>query len=116
MATTTARSLKPTVPSPGRRKQRGHVCVHDWRELKRDELRDEAAAYDGQAQGPSRLAASAEPESDRNGPEKRRHRRHHDGSETDETTLKNGVGRTLAFVSLGIESEIDLHDRILLDD
>ena len=45
--------------------------------------------------------------------EERRHGRHHDRSEAQQARLVNRLARRLAFLALGIEREVDHHDRVL---
>ena len=49
-------------------------------------------------------------------PNKRRHRGHHDRTETQQAGLIYRVVRRFAFLPLGIEREVDHHDGVLLHD
>ena len=48
--------------------------------------------------------------------EQRRHRRHQDRAEAQQAGLVDRLARRLAFVALGVEREVDHHDRVLLHD
>ena len=48
--------------------------------------------------------------------EHRAHRRHHDRTKPQQTSLVDRLERALALVALGLERKIDHHDRVLLDD
>ena len=92
-----------------------HVRVDHGRQVERDELREEQASHHHQPQRLPRFAAGAVSDRDRHGAEHRGHRRHHDRPEADQAALIDGLlGRHAA--ALGLEREVDLHDRVLLDD
>ena len=99
-----------------RLEHRRHVGVDDRRQIQRDQLRDDEAADDGEAERPPRFAAGAVAERDRHRAEQRRHRRHHDRAEADDAAFVDRLGRRLAVLALGVEREVDLHDRVLLHD
>ena len=48
--------------------------------------------------------------------EQRRHRRHHDRTEAQQARLVDRFLRRLPSFALGLEREVDHHDRVLLDD
>ena len=48
--------------------------------------------------------------------QQRRHRRHHDRPEAQQAGLEDRVARAHACGALGVEREVDHHDRVLLDD
>ena len=64
----------------------------------------------------ARFASCAVSQRDRNGAQQRRHGRHHDRTEPDQAPFVDGVYRSQSLASLGVEREIDLHDRVLLHD
>ena len=69
-----------------------------------------------QSQRTARFAARAITQSHRNGAQQRRHGGHHDGPEADQAAFVDRLHRRLAFLALGFQREIDLHDRVLLHD
>ncbi len=93
-----------------------HVGVDDGREVEREHLREDESADHREPERPARFAAGAEPGRDRQRAEQRRHRRHHDRAEPDEAAFVDRFGRRHAELALGVEREVDLHDRVLLDD
>jgi len=52
----------------------------------------------------------------RDAPEQCRHRGHHDRSEAQQASLIDRLFRPEVLIALGIEREIDHHDRVLFDD
>ena len=64
----------------------------------------------------AQLGADAAAEHQRQRAEQRGHRRHHDRPEAQQARLVDRVARRLAFLALGVEREVDHHDRVLLDD
>src|SRR6187549_168499 len=92
------------------------VGIDDRRQIQRDELRNEQAADDGEAQRLARLATGAEAECNRQRTEERRRCGHHDRPEADDAAFVNRIDRRLAVLPLLLEGEVDLHDRVFLDD
>ncbi len=62
------------------------------------------------------LRAGAAPERERDAREQRGHRRHDDRPEPQESGLRDRVLGLLLVAALGVEREVDHHDRVLLDD
>ena len=55
-------------------------------------------------------------EHQRNAAEQRRHRRHHDRAEAQQTCFADRVDRRKTAVALHLDRETDQHDAVLLDD
>src|SRR6516164_7649848 len=81
----------------------GHIRVDHWRQVQCDQLRDHQAAYDREAERAPRFAACAVPERNRQRAEQCRHRRHHDGSETNDAAFINRVERRFVVLAFGFE-------------
>src|SRR6516162_10648949 len=92
------------------------IEVDDRRRVERQPLRDEQAADDRDAERPPKLRAGALSKRDRHRAEQRRKRRHHDRPEAQQASLVDRLPRALAFYALGLQGEVDHHDRVLLDD
>ena len=69
-----------------------------------------------QAEGASGFGPGPETQGNGQSPHKSGAGGHHDGPETDQTALINGLIGTLAFVALGLQGEVDHHDGVLFDD
>ena len=80
------------------------------------QLADQKAADDGDAQRMAQLRAHARAQHQRQGAEQRRHRGHQDGAEAQQRGLVDRLFRRLALVALGLQREVDHHDGVLLDD
>src|ERR1700730_2795295 len=96
--------------------QAGGVQVDDRRRVERPHSREDEAADDGDAERAPELRARARPEGQGQAAQKRRHRRHHDGTEAQETGLVDRISRCLALFALRLQREVDHHDRVLLHD
>src|SRR5262245_14902877 len=88
--------------------------VHHRRRVEREHLREQEPADDGDAERLAQLRARPRPERQRHAAQQRGHRRHHDGPEAQQTRLVDGLLRRLALFALGVEGEVDHHDRVLL--
>src|ERR1700758_5483562 len=85
----------------------------DRRRIERQRLADDQAADDGVAERLPDLGSCAGAEHQRNPAEERRHRRHHDRPETQQTGFANGVPRRETAIALRLDREIDQHDAVL---
>ena len=104
----------PDAAQPAPRRSKAEID-HRRRE-QRQHLADEQAADDGDAERMAQLGAGAGAEHQRQRAEERRQRRHQDRPEAQQAGLVDRLARRLAFVALGVEREVDHHDRVLLDD
>ena len=86
------------------------------RGVEREQLAENQATHDGDAQGTPQLGARAGTQRQRQTAQQRGHRRHHDGTEAQQAGLKNCFLRRLVFFALGFESEVDHHDGVLFHD
>ncbi len=86
------------------------------RRVQRQELTEDQPADDGDAERTAQLRSGAGAERQRHAAEQRRHRRHDDGTETQQRRLEDRVERRSVLLALGLEREVDHHDRVLLDD
>src|SRR3989442_797384 len=95
--------------------RRLHIEVEDRRDVEREELGDHQPAHHGQPQRAPRVGAGADAERDGERAEQRGHRRHHDRPEAQQAALVDRLlGRHAA--ALGLDREVDHHDRVLLHD
>ena len=92
------------------------IEVNHRRRVKRQQLAEDQAADDRDAEGPPQFRARARAECERHARQQRRHRSHHDGPEAQKACLVDRVNRSHALLPLGLEREIDHHDGVLLDD
>ena len=90
--------------------------VDDRRRVEREQLTDEEAADDGDAERPPELRAGSGTEGQRDPAEQRRQRGHHDRAEAKQAGFADRVVRRLVLHALGFEREVDHHDRVLLHD
>src|SRR3984957_9013727 len=77
--------------------------VNDRRRVERQELTEQQSADDADAERPAQLRSGSLPEHQRQRGEQRRHRRHQDRPEPQETRLMNRFARTPAFDALRLE-------------
>ena len=93
------------------------IRVNDWRDIKRKQLRQQQAACNTKAQGPTGIRSHSRSQRDGKRTHHRCHGRHHDGPKADQGGLKDRLFRACRRVlALALESEIDHHDGVLLDD
>src|SRR3954471_16144226 len=104
----------PTAPAP--QPQAVEIEVDDRRRVKGEQLADDQPANDRNTERAAQFGAFAEPDRQRQRPEHRSHRRHHDRPEALEAGLIDRLARTQTLAAFGVESEIDHHYRVLLDD
>src|SRR5271165_893069 len=90
--------------------------VDDRGGVEREHLAHQQAAHDGDAQRMPQLRTGSATERQRQAAEQRRHRRHHDGPEPQQAGLVDGFLGLLAFHALGLQREVEHHDRVLLYD
>src|SRR3984885_13423598 len=67
--------------------------INHWRGVEREQLTENQAAYDRDAERTSQLRARTRSERQRQTAEQRRHGRHHDGAEAQQTGLKDRLLR-----------------------
>src|SRR3954470_9290517 len=65
----------------------GHVGIHHWSEIKRDQLRENQTAGDGKSKGTAGLASGSIAERHGQRTQQRCHGGHHDGAETREAAF-----------------------------
>ena len=90
------------------------VDVEDRRDEHRQELGEEKAADDGDAERLPRLTPRAQSQGDGQGPEEGRHRRHHNRPETHHAGMVDGLLGRLLVRPLRFQGEVDHHDAVLL--
>ena len=90
--------------------------VDDRRRVEREELRDQQTAEDGVAERLADLRAGSVSERERHRAEQRGECRHHDRPEAEQRGLIDRLLRAQALGPFGMQSKIDHHDGILLDD
>src|SRR5208337_337523 len=105
-----------TRPLPEPRLHLVEVYIVNRRDVEGYDLRKEETAYDRQAQASPRVGARAKTNRDGQGSHQGRHGGHHDGTEADERALIDGFLRTLSFLPLRFQSEVNHHDGILFYD
>ena len=104
------------APTPDPVSEAVQVEINDRRGVERDELREQQAADNRDAQRAAQFGAGALLQRQRQRAEQRRHRGHHDGAEPQQARLVNGFLRRQAFRALGVQREVDHHDGVLLHD
>src|SRR5438093_545584 len=93
-----------------------HIEIDDRRRVERQQLAQQEATDDGDAERATKLGARARPERQRQRAQERGHRRHENGPEPPETRLVDGVPGAEAVVALEVERDVDHHDRVFLHD
>src|SRR5882724_10965113 len=93
-----------------------HVEINDGRSEERQELAEDEATDDGNAEWPAKFGADAMANSERKGAEERGHGGHENGAEAKQASFVNGLDRREAFLRFGLNGEIDHEDRVFLDD
>src|SRR5438477_12599610 len=92
-----------------------HLQINDRRRVERQQLAQQQAADDGNAERVAQFRAGAGFERQRDRAEQRGERGHHDWPEAQEAGLHDRVARRHALPALGLDREVDHHDRVLLD-
>src|SRR5438093_13045846 len=90
--------------------------IDNWCRVQRKNLAEQQATDDGDAERPPQLIAGAAAECEGQSREERGDWRHHDRPETQQACLVDRVNRSLSFLSLRLEREVDHHDAVLLHD
>src|ERR1035438_7540148 len=90
--------------------------IDDRSRIKRQQLAEDKAANDGNAERPAQFRTGAGTEGERHTREEGGHGRHHNGAEAEQAGLIDGIDGSHAFVPFGVESEVDHHDGVLLHD
>ena len=103
-------------PPRSRRRQPIEEEIDDRRGEEGQHLAHDQAADDGDAQRMAQLGADAGAQHQRQRAEQRRHGGHQDRAEAQQAGLMDRLARRLALAALGLEREVDHHDRVLLDD
>src|SRR6185437_1873252 len=81
-----------------------------------EHLAEEQAANHGDAERPAKFRANSRTERQWDAAEQRSHRGHHNGTETQQAGLIDGIGGVLAMLALGFQREINHHDAVFLHD
>src|SRR5438874_556022 len=89
--------------------------VNNRRGVERQNLAENQAAHDSYAERATKLRTDAVTKCERQAAEKRRHGGHHDGTKAQEAGFVNGIERRLPFLAFGLESEVDHHNGVFLD-
>src|SRR5204863_1949943 len=90
------------------------IDINDWGQIERDGLREDHAADDYEAERLAGFTARAEADGDRDCAEERCRGGHHDRTESRDATGEDRLRGVEAVLRLGLESEVDLHDCVLL--
>ena len=93
-----------------------HVEINDGSGEERQELAENEATDDGDAEWPAKFGAYAMANGERQGAEERGHGGHENRTETKQTSFVNGLDRREAFLGFGLDGEIDHEDGVFLDD
>src|ERR1700694_6184062 len=116
------RGVRLRTRSPGWRFSRKALSdaiekgVNHRRSVQREHLTHEQPANHGDAQRPSKLRTNAGAKRQWQTAKKRGHGGHHDGPETKQARLVNGVSGTFSVVALRFERKVDHHNSVFLDD
>src|ERR1035438_470927 len=89
--------------------------VDDRGREQREQLGDQQAADDGDAQGLAEFRAYAHADRQRKAAEQSGHGGHHDGPEAQQAGLIDGFNGRQALVALCLQSKVDHHDGVLFD-
>src|ERR1700688_777873 len=90
--------------------------IDDGRGVKSQELAHDEAADDADAERAAKFGAGAGAESEGKCAEEGGHGGHQDWAEAQHAGLEDGVFGAFAAFALGLQSEIDHHDGVFLDD
>src|SRR5580765_6094977 len=101
-------------PSAQGQAQTLEVEVDDGSRVQRQELGHDEPAHDREPEGTAQLAAGAEIERERQTSEERGHGGHHDRTEPQKASFGNRLEGGLPAAALGVDREVDHHDRVLL--
>src|SRR6266851_1180530 len=88
--------------------------INHRRRKQRQHLRHNQPAHNRDAQRPSQLASRARAQRQWETTQQRRHRRHHDRPEPQQTSLIDRLRRRHPLLAFGLQRKVDHHDRILL--
>src|SRR5580704_11057076 len=90
-----------------------HVHIHHWSSEEGQQLAYEQPADNRDSQRPVQLRTSSGAQGKRQAAQQRRHRRHHDRSETQDTSIKNRFDGLLPLASFNLKRHVDHHDGVL---
>ena len=90
--------------------------VDDRRRVEREELRDQQAAYDGDAERAAQFRPGADAHGQRQRAQQRRHGGHHDRPKAQQACLIDRFFRRQSLEALRRKREVDHHDAVLLHD
>src|SRR5258708_6781759 len=90
--------------------------INDRRRVERENLAQDQAADDGDTQRTAKLRTHAGTERQGQTAKQRGHGGHHNGPEAQETRFVDGIQRSLPFLALGFQREVNHHDGVLLHD
>src|ERR1700736_6292071 len=90
--------------------------INDRRGVQRQQLTQNQATDNGDSQGAAQFSSHARPQSQRQSRQQRRHGGHHDRAKTQQARFVNRVPRRPAFFALGLQSKVNHHDGVFLDD
>ena len=90
--------------------------INDRSGVEREHLTENQTTDDGDAERTPQLRARPGSQRQRQPTEQRRHGRHHDGTETQQTGLKDRLFGWFVLLALSFESEVDHHDGVFLHD
>ena len=107
-----ARRRAPAQP----RAQPLHVEIDHRRGVEREQLAEQQAADDGDAERIAQLRAGAAFQRQRQRAEQRGQRRHHDRAEAQQGRLHDRLLGRQTLVALGLDREVDHQNRVLLHD
>ena len=93
-----------------------HVKVDHRGGVEREHLADDEAADDGDAQGAAQLRSIALRDGNGDAAKHSGHGGHHDGPETQQAGLIDGLLGAIILVAFGLNGEIDHQDGVFLDD
>src|SRR5258706_10440265 len=92
------------------------IEVDNGSDVERQHLREQQAAYHGEAERHARAAAGTEADRDRQAAHECRHGGHHDRPEADQPGLVDRLRSRHALAALRLDGEVDHHDGVFLDD
>ena len=90
--------------------------VDDRRGVEREDLADDEAAENGEAEGAAELGADAGAKGEWDGSEEGGGSGHQDGAEAEDAGLEDGVLGAHVLLAFELQGEVDHDDGVLLDD
>ena len=109
-------SMTPFPPQVHPEAHSVHVEVHDGSGVEREHLAENQSADDCYAERAPEFGTNAAPQRQGHGAQESGHCRHQNRPKAEQASLKDCILRTLPFIALRCECEIDHQNRVFLYD